>query len=435
MARLWFVLGCCLLTGILSARPPIICRDPDVGGTTQNSDRKFLIFGTDDNSLAGMGNQLIFFPAAFYFAALTGRDLLISDHSVLGEVCRILYCGFPFVEKLAAAFPKILSPEAVAQAQVLKFQNFIEYMEGRREIESKVVRATGYLSKSDWWVWLNETVPCVSRITGCDPGDVMCAERHAYQRLIRGPFRASFSEKEEERIRGVPDYFKHALLTLPHSYSPRLDIAVHLRAQFYHFEQQTKVDDPAYRKEVDDWLASSERQEVFTALQNHVITHASNLLKQKALRNDSDPIYIYLAADNEDVKDAFVSSLMNRTDYPSSTEIMRLKSQSIYHVKNLPHFKKMTNGEGLLDLIFDWYALSLANEIYAWRKGGTSMVSTFVHSAQKLSGTTERTDMYNRKGTGSAGFQLIRDKRGRLHFDFFWGYPFLEDYATPPKHH
>ena len=47
---------------------------------------------------------------------------------------------------------------------------------------------------------------------------------------------------------------------------------------------------------------------------------------------------------------------------------------------------------GLLDLVFDWYALSLANVVFAWRKGGTDMISTFVHSAQRVSGTTERTD-------------------------------------------
>ena len=33
--------------------------------------------------------------------------------------------------------------------------------------------------------------------------------------------------------------------------------------------------------------------------------------------------------------------------------------------------KQLSNNEGMLDLVLDWYALSLANTIYAWRKGST----------------------------------------------------------------
>ncbi|RYY85531.1 hypothetical protein EON63_07340 [archaeon] len=47
-------------------------------------------------------------------------------------------------------------------------------------------------------------------------------------------------------------------------------------------------------------------------------------------------------------------------------------------------------------------------------------------------GTTERTNLGERRGIGSIGYQLIRDRRGYLRWDQFWSYPFLEDYATPP---
>ena len=46
---------------------------------------------------------------------------------------------------------------------------------------------------------------------------------------------------------------------------------------------------------------------------------------------------------------------------------------------------------GLLDVVFDWYSLALSNTVIGWRKGYTEHVSTFVHSAQRVSGTTERT--------------------------------------------
>lgn len=421
-----------LWPSLLQAHPPIICRDPDLGGTAQNADRKFLIFGTDSVSLAGIGNLLVFFPAAFYFAALTGRDLLISDHSIVGEMCNIIHCGFPFVSEIATAFPKILTQDAIANSEILKVGDFMNYMEGQREVKDKVVRATGYQIRSDWWVWFNYTVPCVSKITGCDIGDVMCAERHAYQRLIRGPFKTAFTTKEEERIQGVPAYFKHALLTLPHAYSPRLDFAVHLRAQFYHFEQQTNVDDPEYKKEVSEWLASEECQSYFSAMKDHLADQVTQL---RSTKEAGEPVYIYLAADNEDVKEAFLRLVRNTTSLNSAEEvcIMRVDAQSIYHVKNLPNFKKLTNDEGLLDMVFDWYALSLANVIYAWRKGGTNMISSFVQSAQKLSGTIERTNIGENKGIGSKGYQLIRDRRGRIRFDMFWSYGFLPDHSIPQK--
>jgi hypothetical protein len=62
---------------------------------------------------AGIGNFLIFFPAAYYFAALTGREILIQDDSLIGEMCTILHCGFPKLSEISAAFPSLLGPEAL----------------------------------------------------------------------------------------------------------------------------------------------------------------------------------------------------------------------------------------------------------------------------------------------------------------------------------
>lgn len=78
--------------------PPIYCRDPDLGGhipANMKNQRKFMLMGgagagkkkniwyarrsfTNFSFILlyhkpGIGNFLIFFPAAFYFAALTGR--------------------------------------------------------------------------------------------------------------------------------------------------------------------------------------------------------------------------------------------------------------------------------------------------------------------------------------------------------------------------
>jgi hypothetical protein len=48
-------------------------------------------------------------------------------------------------------------------------------------------------------------------LSGCDLGDIACSDRHAYQRLVRGPFKAALTTEEEKRIKGVPDHVKHAV--------------------------------------------------------------------------------------------------------------------------------------------------------------------------------------------------------------------------------
>ena len=80
------------------------------------------------------------------------------------------------------------------------------------------------------------SVECVARITGCSYGDVSCAERHAYQRFLLGPMLANVSNIVEPRLHGFSAKFRRGLFTLPHHFMPRIDLSIHLRAQFYHFE-------------------------------------------------------------------------------------------------------------------------------------------------------------------------------------------------------
>jgi hypothetical protein len=256
--------------------------------------------------------------------------------------------------------------------------------------------------------------------------------RHAYQRLIRGPFKASLTASEERRISGVPDHIKHAILTLPHSYAPRLDAAIHIRAQFTGFEKLYDVADPDYQKEVSDWLSSPECASVFSNLQSKLFETLEEERKAQNL-TDSDPSYVYLASDNEEIKNNF-TAVLRSTPSRFEIKIMRVQSKFIQHVKSLNKMKKATNNEGSLDLIFDWYSLSLANIVLAWRKGSTSMVSTFVHSAQRVSGTTERSDVRGPlgHGIGTRGMQLMKDRRGNPRWDLMWSYGIPEDYAVKP---
>jgi hypothetical protein len=324
---------------IVQTNRHIQCRDPDVQGFSRNKDRKFLIIGSEGEQGAGMGNLIIFLPAAYYFAAFTGREIVIADRSIIGEMCGIITCGFPFVGDLAKAFPDVLSATALQQAETVKAFNMIQYMENSKNITAPVIRAAGYQPASDWWVWFNTTVHCVKKITGCDLGDVPCADRHAYQRFIRGPFKAGLTEAEEKRIQGVPDHMKHAILTLPHAYAPRLDAAIHIRAQFQHFESSAQIDDPAYRKEVSDWLASAEANTTFEHLHSKLIqlvkesrTDAAKVDVQDgslATNITAEPVYVYLASDNEDVKDTFARILVQPNEYNFDIRVMVRKSEQI----------------------------------------------------------------------------------------------------------
>ena len=88
------------LINIVCCDKKIHCRDPDLGGQApvhKYTKRKFLLIG---GLGAGIGNFLIFYPAAYWFAALSGRDIIINDDSLIGEMCRTLVCGFPFFSQV-----------------------------------------------------------------------------------------------------------------------------------------------------------------------------------------------------------------------------------------------------------------------------------------------------------------------------------------------
>lgn len=211
-----------------------------------------------------------------------------------------------------------------------------------------------------------------------------------------------------------------------------------------------------YKKEVNDWLNSTECVDVFQGLRSMLLTKIEE--NRNGLEStENDDVYVYLAADNEQVKEAFAATVLAEDPTRKGNftiNLMRMETKFVQHIKNLAHMKAATNNEGthgiriqylnlslsvllwtfvairegqavvlwvehslvvlliltsspssspllssllcscpagLLDIVFDWYALTLANTVIAWRKGFTGHVSTFVHSAQRVSGTTERT--------------------------------------------
>ena len=238
----------------------IICRDPDLGGQLpddSSSKRKYvLIHGLG----GGIGNYLIFFPAVYYFAALSGRDIAIVDDSLFGEMCKVIHCGFPHYSELQIIYPHLPPTSHLPGAKV---GDMAAYISGEAPYlkDQEVIRADGYKHASGWYQNHPDAEACIVKLTGCDADDHPCQDRHAYQRLVRGPFREYFAPHHQHRLVGVPTPMKHGILSLPRAFAPRFHVAIHLRCQFKHFESLTGPEDgESWLRAVaerDEWLNST----------------------------------------------------------------------------------------------------------------------------------------------------------------------------------
>eukprot|EP01033_Poteriospumella_lacustris_P007480 gene7480-5373_t len=249
----------------------LACRDPATGyGSDQIEDRKFVVLSSKGN---GIGNYLVFFPSVYYFAALTGRDILLLEGTLLAEMCSLLHCGFPLYSDVQASFPGVLGNITHALLtqrkgnttlplyRRLRPHDFTRHLRNESLVLDRVVYAEGYSWLTGWQRKHKYAERCVQQLTGCIAGDVSCEDRHALQQLVRGPFRGDLGGLLPA-FHGAPDNLKRAILSLPHAMAPRLDVAVHLRCQFRHFEYLVGPQDaqrwPLYQKEIQDFLQSDD---------------------------------------------------------------------------------------------------------------------------------------------------------------------------------
>lgn len=129
-------------------------------------------------------------------------------------------------------------------------------------------------------------------------------------------------------------------------------------------------------------------------------------------------INVYIASDNEVVKEAMVHYPKDHADIA----VMRVHNNAeIAHAKNLHYLKSVGNHTGIMDLAVDWYGLPLANVVFAWRRN-TNFISTFAHSAQRMSGNNERSDHAAGivHGIGSRGLSLYFGKSGQPVWRYFY---------------
>ena len=102
-----------------------------------------------------------------------------------------------------------------------------------------------------------------------------------------------------------------------------------------------------YVKEVNDWLNSTECSTVFENLKLKLLEEIDGSRNRlNATKNDA--IYVYLAADNEQVKEAFEEKMkiVRYGIHNMTINVMRVETKFVQHIKNLEKMKASTNNEG-----------------------------------------------------------------------------------------
>jgi hypothetical protein len=177
------------------------CRDPDLGGeivqlvhetvTTSNTSaislkqdeyvdsRKYLLVGSPGS---GVGNTLIFFPAAYYFAMFSSRIILIDDiaGSLISEICTVLHCGYPLYSEVANAFPALFTEKEKKIMKGAKAYDFNQYINGQIALNQMLLHAEGTVFKSGWYFSRDFAEKCVVSQTGCFNEDVDCHDRYRF---------------------------------------------------------------------------------------------------------------------------------------------------------------------------------------------------------------------------------------------------------------
>ena len=149
-----------------------------------------------------------------------------------------------------------------------------------------------------------------------------------------------------------------------------------------------------------------------------------------------EPFYIYVASDNEVVKQHFARVLGNDVpEFMGYVQVVTKDSDTVIHSKFL-YDKKASRQQKMavmrrpmIDLAFDFYVLSLSNHIISWKKGYG--LSTFVHSAQKVSGTKGRTNHGTWGGIGTKGFQIRRNENKKPNPMFFEKFSTYHNFDKP----
>jgi hypothetical protein len=127
-----------------------------------------------------------------------------------------------------------------------------------------------------------------------------------------------------------------------------LQIFLYNNINFYTF-QLIFFNFTAYIKEVNDWLNSTECSDVFQSMKKKLISVIEETLHLRNSSTGNDTIYVYLAADNQQVKEAFAAEIVkdeNQGFFGFSMNLMTVDTKFVHHIKHLATMKSATNDEG-----------------------------------------------------------------------------------------
>ena len=225
---------------------------------TTSKNMRWLMIGADEAVITGakyrtpgIGNYLVFWPAMFWFAVFTGRSVVVGD-GIMSEFCYHMNCGLHGFKTKSDMMLANLYENTTSARNMGNF-HLIQHLQGNGAfLNENAVRGDTNSPATEWWSYFSFAGRCVSKLSRCAVGDVGCAERFAYQRLIPGPFQ-NLPLDVEQRVHGMPGWYINLIKTRSHSsitLPQRISACFHIRREFMHFENGSDPSDPQYLQEV-----------------------------------------------------------------------------------------------------------------------------------------------------------------------------------------
>lgn len=362
-----------------TSESPVQCRLPNRGNTS-NRFIEYSCYGRHNvrSKDPGIGNILVFYPTVYTYAMVTGRDVIIPDHSALGNWCRALKCGFPFLSEVVNKHAKLKN---INNVRSLGIQEANEAMTKNISIVDETLCVHGLSSvATQWYIYSSpHTAKCVSDLTGCAVSDVGCVERFAFHQLFPG---GMSNGSIPSPLCGVNQSEFDNLLHSPYQNHTRFDGAVHIRAQLSHLERHYDANVSDVEESVAKYIPTFEK--INSKLSLYYFQDPITRDRWRKLSsNVTEWPRIFVTCDDVTIRGAFLKVLQNRTVDEGLIWPIFINSTAVVHSGKTDNL--LNKSQAYIDTAFDWYILSLTNTAFTWRTGGSRLISTFAQSALRVS--------------------------------------------------
>jgi hypothetical protein len=216
-------------------------------------------------------------------------------------------------------------------------------------------------------------------VPGCDPRLIGCVERFAFQQLLRGGFNNDAIPSE---VVGLLPHEVNNILREPYLSNPRFDAGIHIRAQTKTLENKASKNHTQFALNMAGYRVVFREME--RALSHRFFVEEPVRFNLTNASVTGPWPRIFISCDDVEVRKAFMASLLNRTVDIGLFHPVFVNTSNIVHVKHVK-FNSTAPDTGIVNTAFDWYALSLCQAIFAWRGGYSTIVSTFMQSATRVS--------------------------------------------------